>query len=351
MKRKVISAALALALIFTGCSGNVPACSTNAGVYEVPTEISETETTTSETTKAPELFTFNPHVRSKLLDEYATDDMWNSLYNLIDALRAGEDSFECSDKYAYDWCTYPSIIGTFVPPACDMFEATGFENGVGRIQYKIDKDKLLEREKTYEDVVVRILNEAVRSDYSEFEKTMAMYAYMCKYFQYDYSPIDGVGVDGFSDYACLMTKQGICCEIASVYMYLLLQCGVDATAMGGEGSAGYHDWTYVVIGGKGYHIDATWALHGYDPDEALTLQYFMLTEEERLANGFDRDKLEPDLVWVWKRDFDITRFSATDKTFAELHDWMYFDSLDTERNVLIYKNADGQTRELNYGTL
>lgn len=350
MKKEVISAVTAFAILFTGCSANMPAPE-DKNSAAISTEVSETATEASETTKAPEPLEFNPHVHTKLLDEYATDDMWNSLYNLIDALRAGEDSFECSDKKAYEWCTDPTIIGTFLPPACEMVEGAGFENGVAKIKYKIDKDKFMEREKAYEDEVVRILNEAVRSDYSDFEKTMGIYDYMCRYFQYDFGPIDGAGIEGFGDYACLMTKQGICCEIASVYMFLLLQCGVEATAIGGDGEAGFHDWTYVVIGGKGYHIDATWALHGTAPDEALSLQYFMLTEEERLANGFEKESLQPDLVWVWKRDYDISRYSATDKTFAELHNWCVFVEMDTERNVIVYKDSNGNTRELSYGSM
>ena len=352
-KAKLLSGVLALTFILSGCSTGIkdtPAQTSDAP--EVTTESTATETTTasSETTKETEPFVFNPHVHSNLISEVCKDEWWDSFYKMCDAMREGKETFECVDEDCYKFCTNDVIIGAYFPAACTLVVGDGFKDGVGKLKYKMDKDKFLERQQAFEKEIERMLNEAIRTDYSEFEKVMGIYAYMCKYFKYDFAPLDGQGIDDFSDYACLTKKNGICCEFAGAFTYLLLQAGVDATPFEGDGDSGYHGWTYVVVGGKGYHCDATWGAHGEDPDADLLLMYFMLTEKERLDNGFEKEKTRPDIVWPFVDEVKST-YPADDTTFAVFHDYIWFVSMDTERNVIIYKDVDGRTGELSYGDL
>lgn len=352
IKEKVLCAVLGLALVLTGCSSGTG----DNGYVETDPEtvtsvVTQDELQAEETTAEPEKYTFNPHVHCGLISGVCTEEHWNSLYNLCDAIRAGEDTFECSSEDIYKWCTDDTVIGSFLPASCTLVKPDGYEDGVGRIAYKMDKDEFLSREHAFEDEVCRILNEAVRSDYSDFEKCMGLYDYMTANFQYDYSDIDGQGVDDFSTYACLMSKKGICCEIAGAYSYLLLQCGVEAMPYAGSGSAGYHDWTYVVIGGRGYHIDPTWALYGGDEYGVLSLTYFMETDEERIADGFNREEFEADWVWYWNTGYDRSIFPATDGRFEVLHDWATFRNMDTEKNLIVYVSSDGVEKEFSYGDM
>ena len=330
---------------------------TEATVTETTTEMTETTTeeTTAETEKEEitepsdvEPFTFDPHPHSDLLDCYCTEEMWNSLYNMCDAIRAGEDTFECPDQQTYEWCTDDVTIGSFMPPACTIVVGDGFDNGVGKLKYTIDKDAYHERQQAFEDEICRMLNEATRTDHSDFEKLVEVYDYMCKNFVYDYSELDGQGIDDFSNYACLIKKNGICCEVASALTYLLMQCGVEAVTYG---ESCYHDWTYVLIGGNGYFVDATWGLHGEFPDDPLMLQYFMMTEEARLEDGFDKTNFEVDLISYWSGDPAIDKFPATDTMFSEFRDWATFDGIDTINNVVRFTTLDGSHKELSYGEL
>ena len=337
MKNRIICVLLTAVLLFTGCSVNRPVSgvSEETSVSETTGETTETETTVTETTAEAEKFVFQRHVHTNLLSQYVTEEMWQSLYNLMDAIYEGADTFECSDKKAYDWCINEAVIGTFLPPVCTFVAGEGFENGTGRIKYKMDKDKLKERIVTFEKEIERMLNEAIRSDYSDFEKVMGLYAYVCKNFVYDFNPLDGQGIDDFSDYACLMKKNGICCEIAGAYSYLLMQCDVEATSMGGDGTAGFHSWTYVFINGQGYHVDATWGLYGDYPDGMLNLQYFMLTEAER-AKDFETE-IRPDYLWTWVDECDMKKFPATDERFKDMHyGTAFFKSMDTVKNTITY---------------
>ncbi|MBP5775550.1 MAG: hypothetical protein J6W36_07635 [Clostridiales bacterium] len=348
IKSRITGALLALTILLSGCSSDAKPASSVVNVKNADGMNISTGETTAETTKEPEPFTFNPHVHCDLLSEIVTEDMWNSFYNMVDAIRAGEDTFKCTDENAYKWATDEATIGNFLPAACTIVVGDGYENGTGKLKYKMDKVKFLEREKAFEDEIVRIINEATRSDLSEFEKLVGLYDYMCKYWVYDYNELDGQGIDDFSDYACLMKKNGICCEIAGAFSYLLLQCGVQAMSFG---TSCEHDWTYVIIGGKGYHCDATWALHGDSPDASFTLQYFMMTQTERLSTLTNKDQLQASWIWPWKSDYDLARFSATDDRFKEFYKGAYYAGIDTEKNVIRYYDTLGESFEISYGDM
>ena len=361
LKRKLICTVLVFALVVpsmaSGCNKVVkedePGVASSA-VTEM-TEAKETLETIGITEPSAEEadaepFVFEPHVKCELLSEIVTDEMWDSFYNMVDAIRAGEDTFECADEKAYEWCTHECTLGSFLPAACTHVVGDGYEYGKAKLEYKMDKDEFLEREQKFEEEIVRMLNEATRSDYSDFEKLITIYDYVCKNFQYDFTNIDGEDADGFGTYACLMTKEGICCEIAGAMTYLLLQTGVQAMDFGGQGSSGFHSWNYVLIGGRGYHVDATWALHGESPDTELCLQYFMMTERER-ADGYFEDFLQADLIWFWKTDYDLARFSATDPTFRQFHNWASYEGIDTAGNVVFYADNSGEHCELSYGDM
>ena len=352
-KTRLLCALLALTILFCGCTSkrtvedDIKNNKNPITKITVPSSEPAAETA-EETEKEPDPFTFNPHLHCSLLSEIVTEDMWNSFYNLVDAVRSGEDTFKCTDENAYKWATNEVTIGTFLPAACTLVVGDGYESGVGKLKYKMDKDKFLEREKAFETEIVRILNEAVNTELSDFEKLMGLYDYMCKNWVYDYNELDGQGIDDFSDYACLTKKNGICCEISGAFSYLLLQCGVEAMPFG---TSCEHDWTYVVIAGKGYHVDATWGLHGDRPEDPVTLQYFMMTLEERLTTLVNKDQLQATLIWPWKEKYDIERFSATDASFKVLHNGETYAGIDTARNVLKYTDPNGNVKEFSYGNM
>jgi len=348
---KIYCVLSALAILISGCStkmqaADVPASETSGYIAES----SETEITTASAAKETEPFKYNPHLHTSLISEVFREEWWGSFYNMCDAMREGKDSFECIDEECFKICTNEVFIGNFFPAACTLVSGDGYEDGVGRLKYKMDKEKFIERQAAFETEVERMLNEAIRTDYSEFEKVMGLYDYICKNFRYDYEPLDGQDIDDFSDYACLTKKNGICCELAGAYAFLLLQSGVDAICFEGTGDAGYHGWTYVVVGGKGYHCDPTWGLCGGFPDVKTDLQFFMLTEQERIDNGFDKESIMPSLIWPFVEEVKSV-YPASDTMFKPLHEYCRYVAMDTGRNVVIYVNADYNRIEFSYGDL
>ena len=285
-------------------------------------EESAEESSEAEEEKA---FRFNPKVASVYLYEIFGEEMVQTWFNIVDAALAGEESFEGPDTYTRDW-----VIGQFpdrcFPVMTELIESSynNVVDGVGTIRFKTSREEFIEKETEFEALVEDILNTALKPEYSDVEKALALYVYFCGHYTYDYDTYNRMFHEPLNDFICsyrlLTGGTGICAEISAAYSYLLMQVGVDATIMMG----GDHQWSYVRINGKNYHIDPTFAL-----GDDLDLQYFMMNDEKRsecytpdqyvIASNYSQDHPHPD-------------YKADDDYFAPLWEGVNFVYLDHEAN-------------------
>ena len=102
-------------------------------------------TDSTKNTENQKWFTFNPKVTSQfMLDVYgqAKADAWNSL---VDAVLAGEDTFECVDKHTYLWMMadfpdrYFPVLNDIVKTPDNYLDIT--VNGTAPIEYKVPKEE------------------------------------------------------------------------------------------------------------------------------------------------------------------------------------------------------------------
>ena len=307
-----------------------------------------TETSVTETT-ASEPFEFNPHVYSGKIAERVPQDYWDSFYNLCDALRKGEDSFQCSSQEAYNWATDVGVLCDLFPPAGAKIEgkstdgSPAFENGTGKIRYKMPVEDFLKRESDFEVLITDILNSTIEKDDSEYERALKLYLYVAKNYVYDTSLIDKMGDDENFVY-----KRGQCVNFASVYAYLLLQADIDAVSYRIYEDL-CHAWTYAVIDGKGYHIDTTWALQAEGVD-GIYLDYFMMSDKDRIADGCTLT--DPDVTLLPECNVNKTnvKFEATDEQYC-IRDYCRFVSLDEENKTVHYVDLYNEPKEFYYGNI
>ncbi len=357
MKNRTITCVLfAAAFLLSGCRADQAQPRHQSSAAETTAETSGTvlsEETQTETTAAaaePESFAFNPHVYSPKLAEEIPQDHWESFYHLCDALRAGETTFACSSREAYEWATDPSILGHLFPPAC--MKITGesndgtvpFENGTGRIYYRIPVEEYKERQAEFEEAVTNVLNGCLEADDDDFEKCLKLYNYMESNYIYENFP-EGCGDGAY--YYTFMTHKGVCDELSGVYVYLLMQVGVDALEIGCFEPDMCHAWTYVILDGQGYHIDPTWALMSGFDTEKLCLEYFMMTDEHRISDGCPVDDLTVDLLPEFWVNMSSLTFPATDDRFYA-KDFATLDSLDEKNKILHYTDMYGTSFEMSY---
>ena len=353
MRNKIFCTTLIAATLFTACS-KTPAETTTSETTEETTVETTEETTEATTTAAPEPFVFEPHISSETLSVLRDETFFNDLYNLVDALRKGEDTFECSDESNSECLFVPAVLDTVLPAASMVVESAGYENGIVKIKYDIPVEEFVKREADFEEMIVDILNDNVKTTDSDIEKCLKLYDYMANNYEYDFeifeeSLNDGFDVEYIPCYDAFITKKGICNQLGGVYSYLLMQAGVDSVVVGDDGMQ--HAWSYVTIKDKHYHIDPTWALNEWLDDDkkgSSNLDFFMMSDDERAKDDFDVNMMAMIMapsMWV---NYEGLWFTATDDTYCKAFDGAFLIDLDTENNIIYYDTGDGETQEFHY---
>ena len=352
--KKIIGIILAASMLLSGCNTGktVPSASSSEETSQTLDKIvftdaeTESETTVSETKG---VFEFNPHVYSGQLSKTIPQEYWDAFYNLCDALRKGEDTFDCATEEAYKWSTDSTTLCCLFPAAGLKVEgktedgSPAFENGKGKITYKMSKEDWLKRQADFEAMIVDIINSNVETDDTDYEKALKLYLYIANNYDYEYEVIQE---DNYV-YKTFTKKVGQCINFAAVYGYLLLQVGVDGLACGTyDGTC--HAWTYVVINGKGYHIDTTWALKSCYPGvEHVYLDYFMMSDEERNNDNCLIKDLTVDVLpgyWVSRTN---ASYAATDNHY-NIRSYCGFISLDEENKIVHYVDMNNEPHEFHY---
>lgn len=345
---------LAVSFLISGCNKGKTEATDKTDISGVARQTAASDITTSSQTEttASEPFEFNPHVYSGKIAERIPQDYWDAFYSLCDALRKGEDTFRCSSQEAYNWATDVSVLCDLFPPAGAKIEgkstdgSPAYENGTGKIHYNMPVEDFLKRESDFEVLITDILNSTIEKDDTEYERALKLYLYVAKNYVYDYSLIENLSNDENYVFACFKEKKGQCVNFASVYAYLLLQAGIDAVSYRIYEDL-CHAWTYAVIDGKGYHIDTTWALQA-DGVDGIYLDYFMMSDKERIADGCTL--YDPNVTLLPECSVNKTnvKFDAKDGQYC-IRDYCRFMSLDEEKKIVHYTDLYGEPKEFCYG--
>ena len=350
LKNKFIYLILIIALLLSGCGKT-----TNNAAQEDPSipheavEMLIQNAASDAAVRAAEVvfpFEFDPHVYSCFLSGCYSDDYREGLFNFIDALQEGRDTFECASKKVYDWCMDEVVQNQLYPVACTQITSKSkdgskpYENGVGRIYYKKSKEDFMKRQEQFRTDITAIMDAYIKSNYSDFEKCLALYEYMVCNYVYDYDGKLDRSEDG-SLCACLKYRTGVCSDFGALYAYLLLQSGVNAITVQNWGETDYtgsHEWTFVDIDRRGYHIDPTWGLKEDKSVETFTLDYFMMTDKDRADSGYPAELLKSYILpTYYVKDCDGYVFKADDY-FYRLPQYSVCSRYDTRTDTLYYYN-------------
>ncbi len=293
-------------------------------------------------------YEFKPIVVASIFRDIMGEDMYDAYCNYVKAVQSGKDEFAVKDEESYDWMIgqFPRVCYPVLGEYTESNYADAFKNGKATFQYKIPKDELAKKESEFEDLVTGILNKTMRDDYSDIEKILALYEYFSTQYSYDYDMYEKshvTYVEEANAYRFLTGGKGICSECAPAFSYLLLEAGVDATTAGGYSDIANdsHEWTYVTINGKNYHVDATYAM-----GSGVYLSYFMMTDEQReYEDGYKKDEMT--VGCHYKEQANGKDYTADDDFFAPL--WGGFlDSFDSEKNIIYYTDKEGNPATFDY---
>ena len=160
--------------------------------------------------------------------------------------------------------------------------------------------------------------EILELDMTDLEKVLAVHHYFAERIEYDYEYVEGLSLSDekflypeIEIYEALKTGKGVCHSYTYLCEFALQQLDIDClrlTAEFEEGEEG-HMWLAVRLDGEWYHVDPTWD----SEDGFVSLMYFGMTDEERLAGGLTEN-------WNVDVDMNFGPIHAVSDRFAALHD-------------------------------
>lgn len=278
-------------------------------------------------------FVFQPKIVSQYQNEIYGEDMVQTWYHLVDAVLAGNDTFACPDQETYDW-VFGQFPDRYFPVLTQLIEPIyggAVENGIGRFHYKTTREECESKLTEFETLVEEILQQTMKTDYSDMEKALSLYRFFYLHYEYDYETFQKMArheVDSdVSSYDFLKEGIGICRQAACAYSYLLMQAGMDATIMMGEPRDGEenHEWSYVRINGNHYHVDPTYVL-----SEPGNLEYFLMTDEKR-ADQFPPERWV--IAGTYTQEHVHPEYTADDDSFRTLWDTS-LDDFDHDAHMI-----------------
>ena len=290
---------------------------------------------TSDEAAPGEKFVFRPKVCPPFMRALYGETKCEAWFSLVDAILAGKDSFPCPDKHTYLWVTneFPNacfpVLREIVTVPANVLDVT--VDGTAPIIYKVPKEEAAVMIEDFKALVEGILNEALKPEYTDFEKALALYLYFSDNYDYDTAALvksNSTGVGYVCSYRLLTKKTGICSEIAPAYSYLLTQAGMNASVV----ICGNHEWSIIELGGKYYHVDPTFVL-----SDRRALAYFLMNDERRSAGVYPVGEFL--YVSDIYRPGDEPVFKADDDTFADFRS-RYAVSFDHESSTLEYTSFD-----------
>jgi len=354
--KKLIGSLLIMSFLLSGCTASEPSnvnVSVGGDIAVVTSASTETSASSETTTEAAqEPFEFNNNLYIPKLADDVPQEYWDALNNLGNALRAGEDTFECASEEAYKWCTDLSVLASLLPASCMRITteipdgSKSYENGIGRISYKMPKDEYVKRQAEFEQMILDVLNSTIEKDDDDYEKCLKLYVYMETNYTYEHEGrVDGTDNNGFLYYT-FMNHKGQCIDFSAVYSYLLLQAGVQAFSVGCDEPLD-HEWVYAVVNGKGYYIDPTWGLLSETGLDLVKLDYFMMSGDLRVQADCNIDNLTSGLLPKFWVNNSKVKLDADDSSYNTGKD-TFFKSLDEKNKTVYYFDEDSVEQQKKY---
>lgn len=125
--------------------------------------------------------------------------------------------------------------------------------------YLYSRDKILEMRKQVDDKANEIIGSIINTSMSELQKEKAIHDYIVNNTEYDYDGYQNNSLtkEDYTAYGCLINKKAVCEGYDSAMWVLLNKVGIETIVVYGTANGSSHGWNIVKIGGKYYHVDAT----------------------------------------------------------------------------------------------
>lgn len=125
---------------------------------------------------------------------------------------------------------------------------------------------------------------------TDYDKLICIYEYMQDHITYDYKELENIsrGGHGTSDphtaYGALINKKAVCDGISCAFALLAERMGFECyvthgtSLLHGPSPIG-HSWNIIKVGGKYYHVDATWDISYKNTIGQYSYMYFCVNDD------------------------------------------------------------------------
>lgn len=171
----------------------------------------------------------------------------------------------------------------YVDPGLD--DMTLFDSTAILSAWKSGDDSSLSREdKQVFTAAKAVLEEQTTPDMSDYDKELALYAWLTGHASYDQSHYSSKGAprSSYEPYGPLIQGKGVCLGFATTFQLLMDMADIECITVAGAafGNRENHAWNMVRLSEEWYCVDPTWDLNpGISQDGKYMYGYFNVTSD------------------------------------------------------------------------
>ena len=224
--------------------------------------------------------------------------------------------------------------------------AVMWSDGTTLCNYEIFYKTTAEQEAELESQVELVLDELNLVGRTDYEKTLAIYDFICEHVEYDYENLENDAHRlKYTAYAALMDGTSVCQGYASLFYFMAGKAGLSTRIISGTGNGDLHSWNIVQLDdGRYYNIDATWDSARYQAGQDY--EYFLKSEAD-FANHVRGTSSESGSIDYGSEDF-MAAYPMAEVSYSEQaedsSDWNEFGTCEwliDESGCLTIRPANG----------
>lgn len=327
---------LSILLLLSGCKDKTDAKNNNTSA--------DTQTVVEAAAPPPDEFdyVFNPHVISEEYGMIYGEEINGDFFSFCDTILKKENTFPCESTERFHQLL--SISNSCFPLAQELIDKdqTFAEDGVCYLVYRYEDEAIDAIISSFKNKVTDVISSAVQYNEPDFIKAIELFTAVAKKDTYDSSNTLDDSLK-LRSYRAIMEDTGICQEIASEYIYYLLQIGINAipcSSLNADQSEA-HEWVLVKLEDEYFHMDPT-----YETNYPDSLYFFGMDDIQREYYGdFPKEN------YTYANSDAFSDLSADSRIFEKLWLAEKYEIDHMGRKIILTEIDTGEQYEYDFGDI
>ncbi len=179
-----------------------------------------------------------------------------------------------------------------------------------KVSYLGTQEEIISQQEELEEAAERVVSEVDQS-LDSYQQALIVHDYLVQNCEYDYQNYLDKKVPEISHtaYGSLVNGVAVCDGYADAFAYIMEgKLGISCDVISSEAMA--HAWNMIEIGGKWYHVDATWDDPTWDCIGRVGHAYFLLSDGKISNNSPDKKSGNNHYAWSAGHTADATDYDS-----------------------------------------